>query len=137
MNALIALVDLAHVHHRVTQEWFEREGAAAWATCPLTENGVLRIVGGARYVHPPGTPAAVAPILRHMRSHPGHRFWHDDISLLDSEIVDAARLLNSAQLTDTYLLALAQSKGGRLATLDRRLVTGAVQGGAAAMRLIG
>lgn len=34
------------------------------------------------------------------------------------------------QVTDTYLLALARTHGGRLASLDRRLVVNAVRDGA-------
>lgn len=66
----------------------------------------------------------------------GHVFWSDDISLLDEGKVDSTRLLNAAQTTDSYLLALAQAHGGQLATLDRRLATTAVHGGARALCLI-
>ncbi|WP_229490337.1 hypothetical protein [Pseudoduganella namucuonensis] len=72
-----------------------------------------------------------------MRALDGHVFWSDDISLLDEGKVDTTRLLNSSQTTDSYLLALAQTHGGQLATLDRRLVTTAVHGGARALCLIG
>jgi predicted nucleic acid-binding protein len=66
-----------------------------------------------------------------------HVFWNNDISLLDEGRVDSTRLLSSAQTTDSYLLALAQAHGGQLATLDRRLVTTAVNGGARSLCLIG
>ena len=136
VNVLIALVDPEHVQHDAAHEWFAVEGHAAWATCPLTENGLLRIVGHARYPNSPGTPAAVAPLLAGLRSLPGHVFWPDDISLLDSGHVDASRLLSSAQVTDSYLLALAGAHGGQLASFDRRLVTDAVRGGARRLHLI-
>jgi predicted nucleic acid-binding protein len=45
-------------------------------------------------------------------------------------------LLHSRQVTDTYLLALAVSKGGQLATFDTRLTATAVQGGSAALHPI-
>ena len=136
VNVLIALVDPAHVQHDAAHEWFAVHGHQAWATCPLTENGVLRIVGHTRYPNSPGTPAAVAPLLATLRTLPGHVFWPDDISLLDAERVDAARLLSSAQVTDTYLLALACAHGGQLASFDRRLVKDAVRGGARRLHLI-
>lgn len=136
VNVLIALVDPAHVQHDAAHEWFADHGHQAWATCPLTENGVLRIVGHTRYPNSPGTPAAVAPLLATLRTLPGHVFWPDDISLLDAERVDAARLLGSAQVTDTYLLALACAHGGQLASFDRRLVKDAVRGGARRLHLI-
>lgn len=136
VNVLIALVDPAHVGHDAAHRWFEEEGHRAWATCPLTENGVMRIVGHARYPGTPGSPAAIAPIVAQLRTLPGHVFWPDDISLVGTEHVDAAQILTSAQVTDSYLLALAVAHGGRLATFDRRLSPKAVNGGKAALHLI-
>ena len=134
-NVLIALIDPAHVRHEDAHAWFAAEGHDAWATCPLTENAVLRIVGHTRYPNTPGSPAAVAPLLARLRTLPGHQFWADDISALDS-VLDATRLLTSGQVTDTYLLALARAHGGKLATFDRRLATEAVPDGRRHMHLI-
>ncbi|MBB4845927.1 toxin-antitoxin system PIN domain toxin [Paucibacter oligotrophus] len=137
VNVLIALVDPAHVQHDAAHAWFEQQGSPAFATCPLTENGLLRIVGHPRYPGSPGTPAAVLPLLAGLRALPGHRFWADELSLLDAPRITASRLLHSSQITDSYLLALAQSHGGQLASFDRRLVVDAVTGGAQALCLIG
>ena len=136
INVLIALIDPAHVQHDRAHEWFAATGRKAWATCPLTENGVLRIVGHARYPNSPGTPAAVAKLLTTLCILRGHEFWSDDITLLDAKRVDGSRLLDSAQVTDSYLLALARAHGGQLATFDQRLVTDAVVNGAKALHLI-
>lgn len=137
VNVLIALIDPTHVQHDPAHVWFAAQGRRSWATCPLTENGVLRIVGHARYPNSPGTPAAVAPLLAGLCALPGHVFWPDDISLLAADSVDAARLLASSQVTDSYLLALACAHGGQLATFDRRLVADAVHGGVKGLHLIG
>jgi uncharacterized protein len=137
INVLIAMIDPAHVQHDRAHEWFATKGRHAWATCPITENGVLRIVGHARYPNSPGTPAAVAELLTGLCALPGHDFWPDDITLLNSERVDSRRLLDSAQVTDSYLLALATSHGGKLATFDQRLVTDAVGNGSQTLHLIG
>lgn len=136
VNVLIALIDPAHVLHDAAHEWFSVHGNKTWATCPLTENGVLRIVGNPRYPNSPGSPAAVAPIVAGLRALPGHAFWPDDVSLLDEAVVEAGQLADTAQVTDSYLLALARSHGGWLATFDKRLVTGAVRGGADSLHLI-
>jgi hypothetical protein len=136
VNVLIALIDPAHIQHDLAHEWFAAVGKRAWTTCPLTENGVLRIVGDTRYPNSPNTPAAVAELLSGLLALPGHLFWPDDISLLDPQKLDTARLLNSGQVTDSYLLALACAHDGQLATFDRRLVTDAVRGGAQALHLI-
>jgi toxin-antitoxin system PIN domain toxin len=136
INVLIALMDPAHIQHDRAHEWFATSGKQAWATCPLTENGVLRIVGHARYPNSPGTPAAVVELMMGLRALPGHEFWPDDLTLLDGRRIHSARLLDSAQVTDSYLLALAYAHGGQLATFDRRLVTNAVVDGSKALHLI-
>ena len=96
----------------------------------------MRIVGHPRYPNSPGSPAAVAHLLASFRGLPGFAFWPDDLSLLDREHVDPARLLESAQVTDSYLLALARAHQGQLATLDQRLIPDAVIHGAQALHVI-
>ena len=137
VNVLIALIDPAHVQHDAAHDWFAAHGKRAWATCPLTENGVLRIVGHPLYPNSPGTPAEVAQLMKGLRALPGYVFWPDNISLLDTEMIDTERLLSSGQVTDSYLLALACAHKGQLATFDRRLVTDAVCGGTQGLHLIG
>ena len=136
INVLIALLDPAHIQHDSAHEWFDATGRHAWATCPITENGVLRIVSHPRYPNSPGTPAIVAHALQEFQILPGHVFWPDNISLLDPERFDVSRLLTTAQVTDSYLLALAIAYGGQLATFDRRLILNAVHNGASSLHLI-
>ena len=136
VNVLIALIDPGHVQHDAAHDWFEELGQRAWATCPLTENGVLRIVGHKNYPNSPGSPAAVAPLLIGLCALPGHAFWPDDISMIAAAEFEPERLLSSSQVTDSYLLALAVRHKGKLATLDRRLVVDAVPGGGSALSVI-
>ena len=136
VNVLIALIDPAHVQHDRAHEWFAAQGRKAWATCPLTENGVVRVVGHARYPNSPGSPAAVAELIAVLCGLGGHEFWPDDVTLFDTRRIDSTRLLDSSQVTDTYLLALARAHGGQLATFDRRLVTDAVIDGSKALHLV-
>ena len=136
VSVLIALIDTGHIQHIATHGWFQRVGKLDFATCPIVENGALRIVGNTRYSGSPGSPAAVIPALASLRASPGHAFWPDDLSLLEAEFVDRTKLVAAGQVTDTYLLALAVSRGGRFATLDRRLATGAVAGGADALEVV-
>lgn len=137
VNVLIALIDPAHVSHDTAHRWFKAVGSRSWATCPITENGVIRIVGHARYPNRPGSTADVAVIMAKMRALPGHVFWPDSISLIDAEHVDRSLVLTSAQVTDSYLLALAWNNAGKLATFDRRLSVKAVAGGRDALHIIG
>jgi toxin-antitoxin system PIN domain toxin len=136
VNVLIALIDPLHIHHLQAQTWFLREGKDDWATCPLTENGTLRIVGDKRYANSPGSPVIVAEVLSRLRSVGRHSFWPDDISLLDPKLFVFGQLDSARHLTDSYLLGLAVSKGGMLATFDRHLKPDAVQSGSEALHVI-
>ncbi|MHB8530682.1 MAG: TA system VapC family ribonuclease toxin [Caulobacteraceae bacterium] len=136
VNVLIALLDPAHVGHEAAHSWFGRVGARSWATCPITENGVIRIVGHPNYPNSVGSPAMAAPIASRLRALPGHVFWNDDLSLVDSDLIDPRKIATPGQVTDTYLLALAVANHGQLATFDRRLSTMAVRGGKAGLHII-
>jgi toxin-antitoxin system PIN domain toxin len=137
VSVIIALLDRKHVGHDSAHEWFAATGKASWATCPIVENGVVRILSQPSYPTPLPSPAAAATFLRQMFGVGGHVFWHDDLSLLTSPLIDLTRILSSAQITDSYLLALAVARNGRLATLDRRLVTSAVKDGEMRLHIIG
>lgn len=136
VNVLIALIDPAHVHHDAAHAWFDASGKNNWATCPLTENGIIRIVSHPKYPNCVGTPAVAIAVITRLRQLPGHDFWPDDISLTDNRHIKSARLLSSAQVTDTYLLALARAHEGQLATFDNRLVADGVHDGPAALHVI-
>jgi toxin-antitoxin system PIN domain toxin len=135
VNVLIALVDAVHIDHNRAHDWFSASASHSWATCPLTENGVLRILSSARYPSP-RSPAAIAESMLQLQKIPGHTFWPDDITLLDSDRVDITRLATTAQVTDSYLLALAVAHHGRFATFDRRLISIAVHNGTQALHII-
>jgi toxin-antitoxin system PIN domain toxin len=130
INVLIALLDAQHVHHRMTLAWLQRNIADGWASCPLTQNGVIRILSQPAY---PGSlpPTAVAGRLADATRTEWHLFWPDDISLLDAEVANWDAVLGSRQVSDTYLLALAVHHGGRFVSLNRRVnprtVPGATQ----------
>ena len=127
VNVLIALLDGAHTCHRPAMSWLEHEIHNGWASCPITQNGCVRIMSHPGY--PGALPAAqVAQRLREAVVSPEHEFWPDDISLLQSDVFDWSRVLAHRQVTDMYLLALAIHHGGRLVTLDRRIAPEAVAG---------
>jgi hypothetical protein len=135
VNVLIALIDPIHIDHNRAHSWFSANASHSWASCPLTENGALRILSSSRY---PSTrsPAAIAESILQLQKIPGHTFWPDDITLLDSKRVDITRLMTTAQVTDSYLLALSIAHNGKFATFDRRLITTAVYNGAQGLHVI-
>lgn len=97
---------------------------------------MLRILGHPKYPNSAGSPAVVASILTKLRALPGHVFWPDELCLIASDLVDTAQITTPAQVTDTYLLAMAAARGGQLATFDRRVSVKAVSRGRAALHLI-
>lgn len=136
VNLLIAICDADHVHHRQARQWFRAHAVSGWATCPLTENGMLRVMGSSSYPGGPGSPEGVRPLLQRLRSLPGHLFWEDSVSAADSRSLPSLHGVTAKQLTDAYLLALAVQRGGRLATLDSRMDPHRVPGGPQALVVI-
>ena len=134
INVLLALADPMHVHHEPSHQWFAERGQQAWATCPLTENGFLRIASHPKYPNRPGDIPAVFSILRQICAAPGHHFWAEDLSILD--ILEPDAIITHAQITDVYLLGLAAHKNGKLATMDQRIPVDAVRGGSQALEII-
>lgn len=131
VNVLIALLDANHVHHRLATDWLQQNIGTGWASCPITQNGCIRIMSQASY--PNAVPAAaVAERLAEAAALPLHEFWPDQVSLLVPGCIDWSRILGSRQVTDAYLLALAVQNQGRLATFDKGVPLAAVQGARAA-----
>jgi toxin-antitoxin system PIN domain toxin len=127
VNVLVALLDAAHVHHRTASAWLGKHIGAGWASCPLTQNGCLRLLSSPSYPSP--LPLMqVAERLERATADASHRFWPDAISLLDPRRIGWRHLLTGRQLTDAYLLALAVTEGGRFVTLDRGVALAAVGG---------
>lgn len=130
VNVLIALLDAAHVHHASAMRWLDENIRHGWASCPLTQNGCVRILAQPNY--PNSVPAVQAAArLREAVRTVHHAFWPDDLSALDDDLFNWTHLLGSRQLTDAYLLALAVRHKGRFVTLDRRVPLAAVPGASA------
>lgn len=136
VNVLIALADSRHRDHVAALGWFERRHRAGWATCPIVENGFVRIFGHAAYPGGPGSVGAALDILRRIRGARGHVFWHDTLSMAEIALGPQAAALGPQQLTDVYLLALAVRHHGAFVTFDRRLDPACVRGGATALEVI-
>ncbi len=119
VNFVIALLDPDHVFHERAHGWWAANRKHGWASCPLTENGVVRIMSHPSYSQkarfPPGD---LIERLRTFAAQSNHEFWPDDISLREENTFSAERIHSSLQLTDLYLLALATSHQGRLVTFN-------------------
>lgn len=120
VNVLIALHDPKHVGHEKAHNWFMSEGQHSWATCPLTENGFVRVFTQTQYPNSVGRVAAALYILENMVQvySATHYFWHDSVSLRDKTCFMAETIVGPKQITDVYLLGLCQQNAGTLITLD-------------------
>lgn len=135
VNVLIALLDSDHVRHADATAWLGRHLMHGWASCPITQNGCIRIMSQPAY--PGALPCAqVAARLAAAAADRAHAFWPDDVSLLDTGTLRWQRVLGHRQVTDNYLLALAVKQGGRLVTLDARVDASAVPGAKARHLLV-
>jgi toxin-antitoxin system PIN domain toxin len=127
VNVLVALLDGGHLHHRAAMAWLAVHARQGWASCPLTQNGCLRILSLPSYPNPQ-PPARVAERLTLATTDRSHAFWPDSLSLLEPERLRWDRVLSTRHITDVYLLALAVKQGGRLVTFDRSIAVDAVPG---------
>lgn len=134
VNILIALSDPAHIHHQRVRCWFLSGERDAWATCPLTENGFVRILGHMGYSEFAGGTEGARAALCVITGSPGHQFWSDDLSLTDAKVFST--LASAKQLTDQYLLALAVAHDAMFATLDERIDPSFIAGGAEAYFIV-
>jgi uncharacterized protein len=129
LNTLLALLDPQHVFHEAAHRWVEITPGLRFLTCPLVQNGVVRIASQSAYPNALGTAAEVCAVVAAFCADPRHEFCPDDISLLDPAHLARPALLTPSRVTDLYLLALARRHGASLATFDRRIPAEAVPDG--------
>ena len=127
VNVLIALLDPNHQFHDAAHAWFAENRRYGWATCPITENGCVRILGKASYPAIGLNTEQIRAVLTCFTLSGDHSFWPDSITLLDSARFPLAGF-GPKQLTDLYLLGLAQHHRGRLVTFDNSIRWNAVAG---------
>ena len=128
VNVWVAQFDDAHVASPRANEFIETAGVRI-ATCPLVENGVIRVLNLPGYGRRGALGLqAVRSQLVHACNTLDHEFWADSISLRDDAAVDFNRVHGHNQITDLYLLALAVRHGGTLVTFDQNIPLDAVRG---------
>ena len=131
VNVWVALFDDAHQFSARANAFIEARGTKI-ATCPLVENGVIRVLSLPSYGRRGGLPIhQVRDKLRQACAALDHEFWPDDISLRDDKLVDFNRVQGHNQITDLYLLALAVHRGGCLASFDQAIALSSVHGATA------
>lgn len=131
INVLLALLDSDHVDHARARAWIDAEIQHGWASCPITENGFVRIVSQPRYPSPV-SPFQAIQLLAAATHTEHHEFWPCSVTLLDERTIDQSQVHGPRQVTDVYLLALAVANGGRFVTFDRSIALAAVPNAMAA-----
>jgi toxin-antitoxin system PIN domain toxin len=118
VNVLVALLIPEHEHHSAAIAWFAASSRQGWATCGVTELGVIRVCAQL-----PGgiwAPEKTADrLLLLTAASREYLFWPDSIS---PAVMPEVRSAGTAkQITDRYLLGLARRHRGRVVTFDRPL----------------
>jgi toxin-antitoxin system PIN domain toxin len=128
INLLVALFDPDHIHHNIAHDWLADHRSGGWATCPVTENGLIRVLANPAYGSSIQRPEQLTIRLRTFCASGQHSFWPDAVSLTDERIFNTAFIRGHRQVTDVYLLGLALKMRGRLATFDRTIPLASVRG---------
>ena len=122
VNLLFAIHQPAHEDFEPATRWFTGTGIRSFATCPITQAGLLRLLTQ-------GVPNAqvfrlqeAREALAHLTSLPGHSYWQDKQDFITATGKFYTRLQGHRQITDAYLLGLAIHNRGKLATLDRGIL---------------
>jgi len=127
VNVWVALFDDAHQFSPQANAFIATPGVQV-ATCPLTENGVVRVLSLSSYGRRGGLPIQhVRQRLQEACHALDHDFWPDSLSLRDDRRFDFARVQGHNQITDLYLLALAVAHGGRLVSFDQSIALASVR----------
>jgi toxin-antitoxin system PIN domain toxin len=123
VNVLLALVVAEHVHHESAVRWFDAHAAyAQWATTPLTEAALVRLLLNARVFGAELAAADAIAVLTSLRAAPGWSFLPDDSSLAEPS-VELSSMSGHRQVNDFHLLNLAVAHEHTLVTFDRALPT--------------
>lgn len=111
-NLLIALCVSEHEHHELARQWMAN--VSEFATCPIVEGALVRYL-----VRIGVDRRSISQILSGISARPGYHHWSDAVSYRK---VDLGKVRGHRQVTDAYLVSLAQSHDGwQLATLDQGL----------------
>jgi predicted nucleic acid-binding protein len=113
-NTLTALLIGDHIHHEIVAEWYATSGRK-YATCPFTENSLVRTLIRSRH-----SASEVGWLLVRLTADTRHEFWGDQ---LPYSAVPLTAVVGHRQVTDAYLVALARHRGSQVLTLDRGLAS--------------
>lgn len=118
VNLFLALLWPRHTSHTAAHAWFARSGHKKWATNPIVQLGVLRLLTNSAVSRGAVSTAAAIDLLREATSHPNHEFWELNRDIPSALGPLASRLRGHRQWTDALLIAEAARHAGVLVTFD-------------------
>jgi hypothetical protein len=118
VNALVALTEPEHVHHKTVMKWFNTPGLD-WGLCAFSEAGFLRI--SANPAIGKLTVEDGNEMLADLARHPGYRYWPITANWIALVAPFRERVFGHQQINDAYLLGLAVKEKGILVTLDKAI----------------
>jgi toxin-antitoxin system PIN domain toxin len=118
VNVLLALLWPRHESHAAAHTWFARSGQQAWATNPVTQLGVLRLLTNPAITQGAVSAAGALRALGGATSHAGHEFWPLDLETPAGLRLISARVKGHQQWTDALLLWQAVKRDGVFVTFD-------------------
>lgn len=121
VNVLLALAWPNHQFHGAVVRRLDRRPSPKWATCLLTQLGFLRLSSNPAIVGVRKTPAQALDLLSRLIADEHHTYLETLPSLVSVES-SFRPLLGHQQVTDAYLVAIAEANDATLLTLDQRLV---------------
>lgn len=121
INLLLALSWRNHLMHDAAQEWFGARDGAPWASCPVTQAGLLRLSLQPAVVGRSVAWHEATSLLHRLLGLRGARQWALPADLLSASFVGSAPVSGHRQVSDLVLVAVARHHEGRLATFDRSL----------------
>lgn len=124
-SALLALAWPNHQFHRAVARRLDRRPIPEWATCLLTQLGFVRLSSNPAIVDVRKTPGQALDLLSRLIADKHHTYLEVLPSLVSVEGT-LRRLLGHQQVTDAYLVAVAEANDATLLTLDQRLVASVI-----------
>ena len=121
VNVLLALAWPNHQFHTAARQRLETS-EAPWATCALTQLGFIRLSSNPSVVGAAKSPKEAASLLGLLVEDSRHLY----LGSLPAPVAESSRqllerILGYKQVTDAYLLTLAEGSNATLLTFDTRL----------------
>jgi toxin-antitoxin system PIN domain toxin len=120
VNVLLALAWPNHQFHGLaTMRLASRR--QRWATCALTQLGFIRLSSNPAVIPNASTPGEAAALLKSMIEDPQHVYLKSLPSPATAMLAAMNLILGHQQVTDAYLIALAQHYQAKFVTFDTRV----------------